>query len=451
MPRKKRVHIIAQADNDGDVEDGPVDTVLSVDKLAPKKRKSTQLRKKGGDNVDDIVDALLSDGTKKQKKAKSVKKRKATPTVVEPVAESMDTVTEHTRFEDDDDVADLYAWDSGDDRETASGAKQPATMTPVQPVPGRYPNGETAEQAAAAAERQRALRLAMAVADDSERRGGSDAPRDENEWFAKLDEDASFERASAQRKHRHVAAAKDGESDCGDSDGDLPMDLVKAPGTSGTKRAAAGGVDGSKISKEKREAIGKYLAIDCEMVGAGVKGSRSMLARVSIVNYYGHVVLDTFVKPVEPVTDYRTWVSGIRKTDLARGRPFKVVQEEVAALFKDRVLVGHAIKNDLAALMISHPPLLIRDTSRYSEFRKLNKGAAPALRKLAASLLSITIQEGEHSSVTDAKTTMLLYRKVKDAWELLLAPKRYKVEIKRAKSQERFAQLRKEIHEQQTQ
>ncbi|KAI7821456.1 hypothetical protein BX661DRAFT_217597, partial [Kickxella alabastrina] len=73
-------------------------------------------------------------------------------------------------------------------------------------------------------------------------------------------------------------------------------------------------------SERKARSVGKFLAIDCEMVGAGFKGSRSMLARVSIVNYYGHVVLDTFVKPTEAVTDYRTWVSGVRKSDLAKGR-----------------------------------------------------------------------------------------------------------------------------------
>ncbi|KAJ2699939.1 3'-5' exonuclease [Coemansia sp. IMI 209128] len=429
-------------DGNDDMDDGPGDIVLSIDKLTQKKQKSKRPKQKGGDNVDDIVDALLFDDSTDKKKTKTKKRPKlAVDLAAEEVAV---VVAEDTEFNDDD-VADLYAWDSGDDKDESAKPRtaKPSTAKPARPASSECQDGEDAEKAAAAAERQRALRLAMAVADDNERRGGSDAPRDENDWFAKLDEDTAFERASAshQRKRKH-AAAKDAESD----DEDLPTDLVKAPSANRRPTASDG-----KISKEKREAIGKYLAIDCEMVGAGFKGSRSMLARVSIVNYYGHVILDTYVQPLEPVTDYRTWVSGIRKADLARGRPFKEVQDEVAALLKDRVLVGHAIKNDLAALMISHPPLLIRDTSRYPEFKKLNKGAVPALRKLAASLLSITIQEGEHSSVTDAKTTMLLYRKVKDEWELTLAPKRYKVEIKKAKSKERFAQLRKEIHEQQSQ
>jgi RNA exonuclease 4 len=57
--------------------------------------------------------------------------------------------------------------------------------------------------------------------------------------------------------------------------------------------------------------VGKYLAIDCEMVGVGPEGYKSALARISIVNYFGHVILDTYVKPQEQITDYRTKHSGI--------------------------------------------------------------------------------------------------------------------------------------------
>ena len=55
------------------------------------------------------------------------------------------------------------------------------------------------------------------------------------------------------------------------------------------------------------------------MVGVGVDGSESSLARVSLVNYHGAVVLDEYVRQREHVVDYRTAVSGIRKTDFNRG------------------------------------------------------------------------------------------------------------------------------------
>lgn len=63
----------------------------------------------------------------------------------------------------------------------------------------------------------------------------------------------------------------------------------------------------------------KALAMDCEMVGVGPKGEESIVARVSLVNQHGWCVYDKHVKPTQPVTDYRTAVSGIRPADLAQG------------------------------------------------------------------------------------------------------------------------------------
>lgn len=64
---------------------------------------------------------------------------------------------------------------------------------------------------------------------------------------------------------------------------------------------------------------GKYIALDCEMVGVGADGKESSLARVSIVNYHGAVLLDEIVKQRERVVDYRTKWSGIRPSDLVNG------------------------------------------------------------------------------------------------------------------------------------
>jgi RNA exonuclease 4 len=43
------------------------------------------------------------------------------------------------------------------------------------------------------------------------------------------------------------------------------------------------------------------------------------LARVTIVDFNGAVLLDTFVSPTLPVVDYRTRVHGIQKSDLDNG------------------------------------------------------------------------------------------------------------------------------------
>ena len=75
-------------------------------------------------------------------------------------------------------------------------------------------------------------------------------------------------------------------------------------------------------------------------------GRRSILARVSVVNDDGNVILDTFVAPTERVTDFRTKVSGVRPQDIkgAGALSFKEVQRKMAEILKDRVLVGAGCK-----------------------------------------------------------------------------------------------------------
>ncbi|KAI9472214.1 MAG: hypothetical protein EXX96DRAFT_469944, partial [Benjaminiella poitrasii] len=96
---------------------------------------------------------------------------------------------------------------------------------------------------------------------------------------------------------------------------------------------------------------------------------------------------------------------------------FKDAQFKVASIIRNRILIGHAVYNDLQALMLSHPNLLIRDTSRYKPFRKLAKGRTPGLKMLVKEILDITIQSGSHSSVEDARFTIQLYKSVKNEWE----------------------------------
>jgi RNA exonuclease 4 len=60
------------------------------------------------------------------------------------------------------------------------------------------------------------------------------------------------------------------------------------------------------------------------MVGVGINGKESSLARVSIVNFYGAVLLDEFVRQRERVVDYRTEFSGIRAKDMVHGTCYSV-------------------------------------------------------------------------------------------------------------------------------
>lgn len=156
------------------------------------------------------------------------------------------------------------------------------------------------------------------------------------------------------------------------------------------------------------------------MVGIYPGGQGNMLARVSVVNSKGETIYDKFVKPTAVVTDYRTPVSGIRPDDIEHGELFVKVKKEIKDILKNKILIGHAIGNDLKALKITHPTHMIRDTSRYWQFKQVTDGKTPSLKRLTSHFLGANIQEGEHSSVQDAKATLQLYMLARKDWELLL-------------------------------
>uniref|UniRef100_A0A8C9F3N6 Interferon stimulated exonuclease gene 20 like 2 n=1 Tax=Pavo cristatus TaxID=9049 RepID=A0A8C9F3N6_PAVCR len=166
----------------------------------------------------------------------------------------------------------------------------------------------------------------------------------------------------------------------------------------------------------------KFVAIDCEMVGTGPKGGTSALARCSIVSYEGDVLYDCYVRPTEPIVDYRSRWSGICKKHMLNAVPFCKAQQEILKILSGKVVVGHAIHNDFKALKYFHPKALTRDTSKIPLLNQ--KGGFPeniaiSLKRLAKELLHKDIQVGKsgHSSVEDARTTMELYKIVEAEWE----------------------------------
>jgi len=175
--------------------------------------------------------------------------------------------------------------------------------------------------------------------------------------------------------------------------------------------------------------VTETLAIDCEMVGVGEDGTRSVLARVTVVNKHGNVVLDTFVETTEKVTDYRTKVSGVRPRDLKNAPKFADVQKMVSKLIEKKIVVGHGLKNDFKALLLNHPRERTRDTALYHPLTRPLRShercveGAPrgrgcrSLKELTKTHLRMTIQEDEHSSAEDARAALFLYAKLKKKWE----------------------------------
>jgi len=162
------------------------------------------------------------------------------------------------------------------------------------------------------------------------------------------------------------------------------------------------------------------VALDCEMVGTGPTGSRSVLARVSIVDYEGNVLLDKFVRPEEAVTDYRSHITGITAATLQRPGVLKeaTARRIVSEIIEGKIVVGHALNNDFEALVLSHPHALIRDTSTFKPLRPPGREKkTPSLAFLSQHWFGQTLHEGQHDSVEDARAALRLYTMRSRMWE----------------------------------
>lgn len=181
----------------------------------------------------------------------------------------------------------------------------------------------------------------------------------------------------------------------------------------------------------------QYLAMDCEMVGT-VTG-KSVAARVVLIDWKGRPIFDKHTKPDEKVADYRTFVSGITEDDLKDAAPFIEVVQEVRDMLKDKILVGHGLDNDLRALGIDHPWLMMRDTAYYQPFmRQLETSTfnihiphmdgqpiwgPRKLKELAKEKLQRDIQVPgkSHCPIEDAAAALDLYKSHRPRWEACMS------------------------------
>jgi RNA exonuclease 4 len=214
----------------------------------------------------------------------------------------------------------------------------------------------------------------------------------------------------------------------------------KGKGKKHNKQQQKKNTKGKKIKAPKKEppkAIeqeltleqqGRYVALDCEFVGVGPGGYESALARVSLVDYNNAILLDTYVKVDSPVTDYRTFVSGVTEEHVQSDTAMENEKctTLVAKMLKGKILVGHGLKNDLDVLGFTHPWCDTRDTAKYEPFLKKAKKNAlctlPQPRKLKDLALTklgreIQIIGESHCSIEDAIAALDLYKKAGTKWE----------------------------------
>jgi len=188
-----------------------------------------------------------------------------------------------------------------------------------------------------------------------------------------------------------------------------------------------------------------YFALDCEMVGVGPEGLDSAVARVTICNWAEQVVLDTFVKVPVKVTDYRTFVSGIVAKDLEGDNALSLtdVLKMVKSVLHGKILIGHALENDLTALQMTHPWHDIRDTANYPPFMKKGEKDRTVLRprklkELVRDKLGRDIQNlgVSHDPIEDAKAALGLYKLVRMEWEMLVVKQVASARVKEGRESE---------------
>ncbi|KAI0702470.1 hypothetical protein BC835DRAFT_1411025 [Cytidiella melzeri] len=146
--------------------------------------------------------------------------------------------------------------------------------------------------------------------------------------------------------------------------------------------------------------------------------------RVTTIDYRGFVTYDTYVRPTQPVSDYREEQTGLSPQILARAPPFPEVQQRVASLIRDKILIGYALWEFLSVMGLSHPAIDTRDIALFLPFRRSLRVRANQmipLVNIVTQMLGRNIGlHGEHP-VEVARAAVDLFRSCEKIWEGIVA------------------------------
>lgn len=108
----------------------------------------------------------------------------------------------------------------------------------------------------------------------------------------------------------------------------------------------------SPFTKLNNNASGhEVLALDCEM-GYTLDGFE--LIRVTVLDWYEKIVLDTLVKPDSPILCLNTRFSGVKTLEGPKLSTLAQVKTKLNELASDAtLLIGHGLENDLRVLRVS--------------------------------------------------------------------------------------------------
>lgn len=179
---------------------------------------------------------------------------------------------------------------------------------------------------------------------------------------------------------------------------------------------AAGDVPETDIEAGSVTAGRKILSMDCEMCITSPAGQTPQvfsLTRVSLIDWDGKIVLDEYVKPADPITDYLTPYSGITPATLEGViTTLDDIQKKLLSIFTPQtILIGHSLNSDLNALKLTHPYII--DTALLFPHPR-GPPLKSSLKWLSQKYLSREIQKGHgstgHDSIEDARACLDLVK-----------------------------------------
>ena len=158
--------------------------------------------------------------------------------------------------------------------------------------------------------------------------------------------------------------------------------------------------------------LAQICVLDTEMIIVRTKRKRKTMiaAQVTITDFFGNILLHTYAYPASQIISLNTQYSGIQNKHLEACPPFSLVRRWVLDIIWNKIIVGHAISNDLNALKICHPPNLVVDTQKLAPVKHAVGKFCPSLKDSVKCVLDRTIQTGSHSSYEDALATADLFR-----------------------------------------
>ncbi|KAF9785984.1 hypothetical protein BJ322DRAFT_1004452, partial [Thelephora terrestris] len=144
--------------------------------------------------------------------------------------------------------------------------------------------------------------------------------------------------------------------------------------------------------------------------------------RISVIDWQGRTLIDTFVHPTQPVTDYRASETGLRPHHLQAAPKIEEVRKSVKQLLRGKAVVGYKLWELFLFLGISHPAIDTRDVASFVPFRK-NLGYKPSqmvpLKVLVNKLMGRDIGYGYEHPLEIARACLDLFRS-QTLWEDLI-------------------------------